>query len=389
MAFLTQSGYNSMILFFLTITMSNTNIITLFLQTSLAVQIVVVFLVVLALVSWFLIFRVAGKINGLERFDAEFENWLWNGESLQAQFQMVNNDFNRVGLEQIFYIGYDEFITVQKITNNHAYVLQVTERKFNIILAKQKIILKEGLSTLANISTVAPYLGILGAIWGMVGALGLTDNLTFGIIVPDIIEALLIVALGLFIAISTKWAVNYFHARIEDVHDNRVLFCEELISVLSHQHMIAQKALQLTQLPALAPLENSEPVLIPTETIAKPQPQVKAQADTQTKAHVETVAEPKAEPQVKAQAEPKAELEPELLFEPLMFDAEPTTPKAKAQKTPAKEKSTPELELELLSFESELDDFDEFSALEAELSLERETIVMPQAHAPHSHNLIK
>lgn len=355
--FLSRQAIIGRFLYFL-IAMSNLNIITLLSQTSLAVQIVVAFLVVLALVSWFLIFRVAGKINGLERFDAEFENWLWHGESLQAQFQMVNNDFNRVGLEQIFYIGYDEFITVQKITNNHAYVLQVTERKFNIILAKQKNILKEGLSTLANISAVAPYLGILGAIWGMVGALGLTDNLTFGIIIPDIIEALLIVALGLFIAISTKWAVNYFHARIEDVHDNRVLFCEELISVLSHQHMIAQKAQRLAQLPA--PSAVSAPVFEPDDTeedideieevvALTPKPVTTPVADT-----------------------PKVELKPE---------PKPEPPKPEPKPAPQQSPTKTEPELELL-------DFDDFDLLEESLS-KSETIVMPQAHAPHSHNLIK
>lgn len=298
--------------------MSDLNIITLLSQTSLAVQIVVGFLVVLAIVSWFLIFRVGGRINGIQKFDNDFETWLWNGESLQTQYQMVSNDFDRVGLEQIFYIGYDEFMTVQKITNNHAYVLQVTERKFNIILTKQKIILKEGLSTLTNISTIAPYLGLLGAIWGMVGAFSLSETITFAMLIPDIVEALLIIALGLFTAISTKWAVNYFNAQIEDIHDNRMLFCEELISVFSHQHMITQKALR--------------------QTAQLPPPSVV------------TVSTPPSEPESVVASAPITEPQP--------------APKVEPPKT------EPNQEADLIT-------------------LELDTIVMPQAQAPNSHNLIK
>ncbi|WP_066799798.1 MotA/TolQ/ExbB proton channel family protein [Moraxella oblonga] len=308
--------------------MSNLNVITLFLQTSLAVQLVVGFLLLLTLVSWFVIFRIARRTNGIQKFDEDFEVWLWGGESLQAQYDMVRNDFDRVGLEQIFYIGYDEFLTAQKITNSHTHVLEVTERKFNIILTKQKILLRQGLSLLTNISIVAPYIGVLGAIWGMVGALSLSENITFDIIIPDIIEALLIIALSLFITISTKWALNYFDAKIESIHDNRILFCEELIGFFSHQHMIAQKTLQNTQ--------NQLP---PATSIAQ-----------------ETIAPTPSEPKLISQPAPEPK-------------PEPTT------------KSEPELTL--------LDELEEFDEPESALTLELDTIVTPEAHAPQSHNLIK
>lgn len=338
--FLSRQAIIGRFLYFL-IAMSNLNIITLLSQTSLAVQIVVGFLVVLALVSWYLIFRVGGRIGGIQRFDDEFETWLWGGESLQTQYQMVSNDFHRVGLEQIFYIGYDEFMTVQKITNNHAYVLQVTERKFNIILTKQKLILKEGLSTLSNISTVAPYLGLLGAIWGMVGAFSLSETITFAMLIPDIVEALLIIALGLFTAISTKWAVNYFNAQIEDIHENRALFCEELISVFAHQHMIAQKAL----------IAQNQ---LPTPIAPSPQATQVAQVDTDPLGATAPIAHM-----------PNASV----IEAPTTQDHTPE-PKPAPTKTPTPQPSSTELELESL------------------LELDFESIT-EEPKTPQSHNLIK
>lgn len=67
--------------------------------------------------------------------------------------------------------------------------------------------------------------------------------------------------------------------------------------------------------------------------------------------------------------------------EPKLISPKPEpAPESKPEPTPAP-KSEPELTL--------LDELEEFNELESALALELDTIVMPEAHAPRSHNLIK
>jgi biopolymer transport protein ExbB len=74
------------------------------------------------------------------------------------------------------------------------------------------------LPILDTIITLAPLLGLLGTITGMIGAFGIVSETGLGqpnTITGGIAEALIATATGLFIAIMTLIPYNYFRARVE------------------------------------------------------------------------------------------------------------------------------------------------------------------------------
>jgi len=93
----------------------------------------------------------------------------------------------------------------------------------NAILRKANEILKSynrGLSTLDTIITLAPLLGLLGTVTGMIRAFGLIGNQEIGMpatITGGIAEALIATAFGLGIAILALIPFNYLNAQQEEV----------------------------------------------------------------------------------------------------------------------------------------------------------------------------
>jgi len=79
---------------------------------------------------------------------------------------------------------------------------------------------KAYLPILDTIITLAPLLGLLGTITGMIGAFGIVSETGLGqptAITGGVAEALIATATGLFIAIMTLLPYNYFRAKVEQL----------------------------------------------------------------------------------------------------------------------------------------------------------------------------
>ncbi len=99
-------------------------------------------------------------------------------------------------------------------------ITQEIDRALRITTQDEIVYLERYLAFLGTIGTVAPLLGLFGTIWGIMDAfygIGLKGAGDIGALAPGLAGALVTTIAGLFVAIPTVVAYNYFAEKIRDI----------------------------------------------------------------------------------------------------------------------------------------------------------------------------
>ncbi|CAN5234516.1 protein TolQ [soil metagenome] len=202
---------------------------------------VMVLLLVASVMSWFVIFRKMAVFSRANREAEEFEGRFWSGAELNALYRTAT-ERNRVvsGLEAIFEAGFREFTRLrqQHRTIDSRSQLEGAQRAMRATLAREVDGMEHNLELLANVGSTAPYVGLVGTVFGiMISFHGLAQNkqATIATVAPGISEALVATAMGLFAAIPAVWAYNRFATRVERLSVRYESFAEEFSSILQRQ----------------------------------------------------------------------------------------------------------------------------------------------------------
>ena len=95
-------------------------------------------------------------------------------------------------------------------------VVDSVNRALERVKERETTNLRKGLGGLATVASIAPFVGLLGTVIGIMGAFGsLSGGGGFDVIGPSISEALIATAIGLGVAIPAAIAFNYFTGRVE------------------------------------------------------------------------------------------------------------------------------------------------------------------------------
>ncbi|WP_173910181.1 protein TolQ [Acinetobacter sp. Marseille-Q1618] len=217
---------------------SSLHVSDLILQASPVVQLVMLVLVLASLFSWYLIAKLHIGYKKARQGDDHFQKIFWSGAELNTLYNNAQLNSKRDGLEDIFYQGLSEFLKLKKRHAETASMIEGTERILRVGLSRDQSRLEQGLSALASIGSVAPYVGLFGTVWGIMNAfigLAQVDQVTLATVAPGIAEALIATAIGLFAAIPAVLAFNHYTAKGEEIYSDRALFAEEMVALLQRQ----------------------------------------------------------------------------------------------------------------------------------------------------------
>jgi biopolymer transport protein TolQ len=212
------------------------SIITLVLQASLVVQLVMAGLMITSLASWTVIF---GKLFGLRKIRADneyFERDFWAGRNLNELYADASKRPAASPMERIFASGMREFLKLRerKLTDPAA-LLDGARRAMRASFQREMDTIESNLSFLASVGSVSPYVGLFGTVWGIMHAfIGLSNltQVTLATVAPGIAEALVATAIGLFAAIPAVIAYNRFARDIDRIAIQLETFIEEFSNIL-------------------------------------------------------------------------------------------------------------------------------------------------------------
>ncbi len=222
------------------------SIMSLVLDASLTVQLVMLMLLLASFVSWSIIFTKSRLLNKERRLTKKFEDQFWSGGSMQKLYNLWGAETKHSsGMSEIFVAGYREYqrLSERGYANNND-LLDAVQRAMRVELSREIDHLESQIPTLATIGSTSPYVGLFGTVWGIMNsfiALGAsTEQATIASVAPGIAEALIATAMGLFAAIPAVIAYNRFNTQVEKLVAQYEIFMEEFISIINRQLAIGE-----------------------------------------------------------------------------------------------------------------------------------------------------
>jgi biopolymer transport protein TolQ len=252
-------------------TQQHLSIITLISDASPVVKIIMGILIAASILSWTIISQKIVLIFQAQKSSKKFEQYFWQSTDISLISQeLLDKKEIRTPLENIFLAGTTAFFkartqpkvihqeSISSITsvqghydsNNHEnnsmtphlghshIPLLNAQRAMRATIQREIEGLETGLSWLASIGSISPYIGLFGTVWGIIHAFsGLADvqNVTLANVAPGIAEALVATAIGLFTSIPAVLAYNRFIFNIDSLAIKFENFQDEYANVLELQ----------------------------------------------------------------------------------------------------------------------------------------------------------
>jgi biopolymer transport protein TolQ len=223
---------------------------TTILGAGLFAKAVLLILFIFSVISWTIIIK---KIRLFRRIKRENKTLLslFQHRRSALQFQKLTTEYKNTPLAKILARGLYEWDNLkkpssltnptptQKVTTQIIPSSALAQLLPNINDAMNRTSsfefeqIERSLPFLATISSVSPFLGLLGTVWGVLSALLNVKNIpivTLQIIAPGVSDALVTTVAGLIVAIPALIFYNYFIGKLRDISTESERFISAIIS---------------------------------------------------------------------------------------------------------------------------------------------------------------
>ena len=194
-------------------------------------------LLLASVLSWTIIFSKWKIFKEAHRHNTNFLNAFRKSEHLPVVAAAVQQ-FPLAPLVAMFEFGYEEVDRQVKARGTVTNKLSL-ERALQLGISEELIKLERNMNWLATAAAIAPFVGLLGTVWGIIDAflaLGNAGSASLRAVGPGIAEALFTTALGLFAAIPAAVAYNYFSHQLREMGSRMDDFSLEFLNLTERSY---------------------------------------------------------------------------------------------------------------------------------------------------------
>ncbi len=204
------------------------------------VKIIMFILLLTSVYSWSIIIQRVMVLRDAKAHLNSFQSEFWAGLDMSKLYASLNENVAVLsGISHLFHSGFKEFVRLrQKSTIRGDALMDGVERSMRISMTKETEKLEKQLTMLGTIGAVAPYIGLLGTVWGIMASftvLGGVQQATLTMVAPHIAEALIATALGLFVAIPAVVAYNRLTRQVDGLLSEYENFHDEFCGILHRE----------------------------------------------------------------------------------------------------------------------------------------------------------
>jgi len=194
---------------------------------------VLIILVVMSLSSWYVILTKLWDQSRMRKSYKEVEKGFWTAGNLRdgmAKLTGKDNAFRMLTEDGIRAAQHHEGRLTDQIPL-HEWITVSLYRSAESINSR----LQNGLAILATTGSVSPFVGLFGTVWGIYNALisiSLAGQASLDKIAGPIGEALIMTAIGLFVAVPAVMGYNWLLRRNKDIQEKVKYFSADLHAYL-------------------------------------------------------------------------------------------------------------------------------------------------------------
>jgi biopolymer transport protein ExbB len=194
---------------------------------------VFVVLILMSLASWYVIFTKLWDQRRIRSAYKDVERGFWQAGNLRdglAKLKGKDNVFKMIVEDGLRAAQHHEGRLTDQIPL-HEWITVSLYRSTDSVTSR----LTNGLSILATTGSTAPFVGLLGTVWGIYKALisiSISGQVAIDKIAGPIGESLIMTAIGLFVAVPAVMGYNWLLRRNKDIQEKLRYFTADLHSYL-------------------------------------------------------------------------------------------------------------------------------------------------------------
>jgi biopolymer transport protein TolQ len=214
------------------------SLLTLFLQASWIVQVVMIGLLVCSIWVWAIAIEKTLLHMRMRQAMDRFEQAFWSGQSLEELYRSLSARPTH-SMAALFVAAMREWKrSLESEARSFAGLQMRIGKVMEVTIAREVEILERRLLVLATVGSTGPFVGLFGTVWGIMTSfqsIAASKNTSLAVVAPGIAEALFATAMGLVAAIPATIFYNKFAAEVNKQAQRLEGFADEFSAILSRQ----------------------------------------------------------------------------------------------------------------------------------------------------------